>query len=57
MSKTIQTAFGEKHKAYIQRAANSIVSVAEGAVRAGKTIDNIAAFAWQLEKGTPDRIH
>lgn len=57
MSKTIHAVFGEKHKTYIQRASKSIVSVAEGAVRAGKTIDNIAAFAWQLEKGTPDRIH
>ena len=32
MSKTIQAAFGEKHKAYIQQASKSIVSVAEGAV-------------------------
>lgn len=55
--KTIQADFSAKHKAYIQAAAVNIVSVAEGAVRAGKTIDNITAFAYMLEKGVPDRIH
>ena len=54
---TIHPAFGEKHKAYIQDATRCTISVAEGAVRAGKTIDNIAAFATLIEKGTPDRIH
>lgn len=57
MSRTIYPAFGDKHKAYIRNARHAIVSVAEGAVRAGKTIDNIAAFAWQIDHGTPDRIH
>lgn len=33
------------------------MSVAEGAVRAGKTIDNVLAFARELANGTPDRIH
>ena len=56
-TKTINPVFGEKHKAYIQRAMRCTISVAEGAVRAGKTIDNIAAFAALIEKGTPDRIH
>lgn len=55
--KTIKAAFGAKHKEYIQSAVRDTVSVAEGAVRAGKTIDNIAAFAYMIEKGTPDRIH
>ena len=49
--------FGEKHRAYIRAAVRSTVSVAEGAVRAGKTVDNVAAFAYLIEKGTPDRIH
>ena len=31
-------------------------NVAEGAVRAGKTVDNVFAFAHEL-KTTPDRIH
>lgn len=48
---------GLKHREYFERAKHSIVSVAEGAVRAGKTIDNIAAFAYMINKGTPDRIH
>lgn len=55
--RTIPADFGPKHQGYIQRAAASIVSVAEGAVRAGKTIDNITAFAYMLERGVPDRIH
>lgn len=54
---TIRAEFGSKHRDYIQRAVRSTVSVAEGAVRAGKTIDNITAFAYLLEKGVPDRIH
>lgn len=56
-TKTIAPSFGEKHKVYIQSAMRCTISVAEGAVRAGKTIDNIAAFAALIEKGAPDRIH
>lgn len=54
---TMRPAFGPKHRAYIQNATRCTISVAEGAVRAGKTIDNIAAFATLINKGTPDRIH
>jgi PBSX family phage terminase large subunit len=57
IQRTIEPAFGDKHKAYIQRAVRSTISVAEGAVRAGKTVDNIAAFAWLIDKGVPDKIH
>lgn len=56
-SKTIKGVFSKKHTDYIERAKNATISVAEGAVRAGKTIDNIAAFAWMIHNGTPDRIH
>lgn len=56
-TQTLKPVFGEKHKDYINSAKNSTISVAEGAVRAGKTIDNIAAFAWMINKGVPDRIH
>lgn len=56
-STTLRPQFGEKHKAYISAATRCTISVAEGAVRAGKTIDNIAAFAALINKGTPDRIH
>lgn len=56
-TKTIYPIFGDKHKGYIKDAISSTVSVAEGAVRAGKTIDNIAAFAYMIDKGVPDRIH
>lgn len=54
---TLHPAFGEKHKEYIRAAQDATISVAEGAVRAGKTIDNIAAFAFNIQRGTPDRIH
>lgn len=55
--KTLRPLFGDKHKRYIEKAVASTMSVAEGAVRAGKTVDNIAAFAACLLRGTPDRIH
>lgn len=50
-------AFTPKHQKYIDAALRATISVAEGAVRAGKTIDNIAAFAWMINNATPDRIH
>lgn len=56
-NQTIHPKFGEKHKEFIRAAVQNTVSVAEGAVRAGKTIDNITAFAYMLEQGVPDRIH
>lgn len=34
----------------------SQINVAEGAVRAGKTVDNVFAFAYLLER-TPDKLH
>lgn len=48
--------FGEKHRSYMRRAYRHTVNVAEGAVRAGKTVDNVFVFAALLEK-SPDRIH
>lgn len=54
--KTIDFVFGEKHKEYIRQATKSTYNIAEGAVRAGKTVDNIFAFAYDLKR-TPDRIH
>ena len=43
--KTIGFNFSEKHKEYIRRCKECSYNVAEGAVRAGKTVDNIFAFA------------
>ena len=48
--------FGKKHREYMKSAFVSTVNVAEGAVRAGKTIDNVFVFAALLEK-SPDRFH
>jgi len=48
--------FGEKHRQYMRRASLCTINVAEGAVRAGKTVDNVFVFAACLEN-TPDRFH
>lgn len=55
--KTLKPVFTEKHKEYMRRARKAEISVAEGAVRAGKTVDNVAVFAWLIDAGVPDRIH
>ena len=57
VSRQLSPKFGEKHQEYIRRAVEATISVAEGAVRAGKTVDNIAAFAYMIDRGVPDRIH
>lgn len=54
--KTIPYRFGDKHKAYMKRSASCTYNVAEGSIRAGKTTDNIFAFAHEL-KSTKDKIH
>ncbi len=54
--KTIPYNFSDKHKAYIRSCVDSTFNFAEGAVRAGKTIDNVYAFAHEI-KTTPDKIH
>lgn len=48
--------FSEKHRKYMKQAYTSTVNVAEGAVRAGKTIDNVFVFAALLET-SPDKFH
>ena len=48
--------FGEKHRVYMRRAMDCVINVAEGAVRAGKTVDNVFVFAACLDR-SPDRIH
>lgn len=49
-------AFSDKHKKYIKESLNYRHSVAEGAVRSGKTIDHCIIFAMYLEQ-CPDKIH
>lgn len=48
--------FSPKHKRYIKTAVRSSFCVAEGAVRAGKTIDHCIIAAAYLER-TPDKFH
>ena len=45
-----------KHLNYIRRCDDNTYNIAEGAIRAGKTVDNIFAFAKMLETSR-DRIH
>lgn len=54
--KTIPFNFSEKHKEYIRKCRYCTFNILEGAVRSGKTIDNVFAFAHEL-KTTPDKIH
>lgn len=54
--KTIMFNFGEGHKEYIRRCRFCTFNILEGAVRSGKTVDNVFAFAQEL-KTTPDKIH
>lgn len=54
--KTIPFRFSDKHKAYIRASADAMYNIAEGAIRAGKTIDNVYGFGHEL-KNTKDRIH
>ncbi|WP_282926900.1 terminase large subunit domain-containing protein [Helcococcus kunzii] len=55
-SKRINFNFGKKHIDYIRACRNSTINVAEGAVRAGKTIDNVFAFAYDLDH-CRDKLH
>lgn len=48
--------FSDKHKNYIKAALNYKQSVAEGAVRSGKTIDHCIIFSMYLET-CEDKIH
>lgn len=54
--RTIPFNFGDEHKEYINQCRFNTYNVLEGAVRSGKTIDNVFAFAHEL-KTTPDKIH
>ena len=54
--KTIPFNFGPKHIDYIRKCVDNTYNIAEGAVRAGKTVDNVYAFAHELET-CPDKIH
>ena len=54
--KSVPFNFGDKHIQYIRNCASNTYNFAEGAVRAGKTVDNVYAFAHELET-SPDKIH
>lgn len=57
MSRTINWGrFGPKHKQYIRKAVNASFCVAEGSIRAGKTIDHCIIAAAYLER-CPDKFH
>jgi PBSX family phage terminase large subunit len=53
---TLEFRFSDKHLGYLRNARECMLNVAEGAVRSGKTTDNIFAFADALET-SPDFLH
>mgnify|MGYP004651689177 CR=1 FL=1 len=53
---TLDFKFGQMHIDYMRRCRTCEINVAEGAVRAGKTVDNVFAFAAELETA-PDKFH
>ncbi len=55
-AKTIPYNFGEKHLRYIRAAEDCRINIAEGAVRAGKTVDNVVAFCRALCRSR-DKLH
>lgn len=57
ISKRLHPKWTAKHKEYMHKGIKATISVAEGAVRAGKTVDNVAIFAKMLELGVQDKIH
>lgn len=57
ISKRLHPKWTAKHKEYMHKGIKATISVAEGAVRAGKTVDNVAMFAKMLELGVEDKIH
>ena len=48
--------FNQKHLDYMKKCSRCVINVAEGAVRAGKTVDNVFMFASLLERSA-DRFH
>lgn len=48
--------FGSKHRSYLTQCYNNTWNVAEGAVRASKTVGNVQVFATMLEM-TQDKLH
>lgn len=55
-SREIDYNFNQKHIKYMKQAGKSTYNIAEGAVRAGKTVDNVLMFSLLLETSR-DRFH
>lgn len=54
--KTIPFNFSEKHIDYIRKSKDCTYNIAEGAIRAGKTIDNVFAFSHEIQS-SKDKLH
>lgn len=54
--KTIDYHWSDKHVEYIRKCESNVFNFSEGAVRAGKTVDNVFAFAHEL-KNHPSKLH
>lgn len=56
LTKQVMYAFSDKHIQYIRMCQDNTYNVLEGAVRSGKTVDHILAFAMEL-CSTEDKFH
>ncbi len=56
LTKQIPYHFADKHLEYIRKCQDNMYNILEGAVRSGKTVDHIMAFAKEL-CDTPDKFH
>lgn len=56
LTKQIPYRFADKHLEYIRKCQDNMYNILEGAVRSGKTVDHIMAFAKEL-CDTPDKFH
>lgn len=56
LTKQIPYHFADKHLEYIRKCEGNMYNILEGAVRSGKTVDHIMAFAKEL-CDTPDKFH
>lgn len=56
LTKQVPYQFSDKHLGYIRKCQDNTYNILEGAVRSGKTVDHVLAFAKEL-CDTPDKFH
>lgn len=56
LTQNIKYNFADKHIDYIRKCQDSMYNILEGAIRSGKTVDHVLAFAMEL-CSSPDKFH